>query len=151
MDARGVVRALVNNQAGGATQGASTITQQYIKNANLEQATVDGDEAAAEAAVADTIERKLQDINQAAALEDKLTKAEILERYLNIVFFDDQTYGAEAAAERYFGVSADKLSIAQAATLAGMVQNPSANNPKDHPRVAKPAGTWFSAPCSSRR
>jgi membrane peptidoglycan carboxypeptidase len=136
VDARGVLRALVNNQTGGATQGASTITQQYVKNANLEQATATGDTAAARAAVADTVERKLQDIKQAATLEQTLSKTEILTRYLNIVFFDDQTYGVEAAAKRYFGVSAAKLSIAQAATLAGMVQNPTALNPKDHPKAA---------------
>jgi membrane peptidoglycan carboxypeptidase len=137
VDARGVLRAWVNNQAGGPTQGASTITQQYVKNANLEQATIAGDEAAARAAVADTVERKLSDIKQAAALERTLTKQQILERYLNIVFFDDQTYGVEAAAKRYFGVSAAKLSIAQAATLAGMVQNPDEQNPEEHPEVAR--------------
>jgi membrane peptidoglycan carboxypeptidase len=137
VDARGVLRALVNNQAGGSTQGASTITQQYVKNANLEKAVAQGDEAAARAAVADTVERKLQDVKQAVAVEHTLTKPEILQRYLNIVFFDDQTYGAEAAARRYFGVPAKKLSIAQAATLAGMVQNPTVLNPKDHPKAAK--------------
>lgn len=137
IDARGILRALVNNEAGGRTQGASTITQQLVKNANLEQATLAGNKAAARAAVADTVERKLQDIQQAAELEKTLTKQQILERYLNIVFFDDQTYGAEAAAKRYFGVSAAKLSLAQAATLAGMVQNPTALNPKDHPKAAK--------------
>ena len=137
VDARGVLRALVNNQAGGATQGASTITQQYVKNANLEQATAAGDKTAAQAAVADTVERKLQDIKQAAALEQSLSKPEILTRYLNIVFFDDQTYGVEAAANRYFGVTAAELSIPQAATLAGMVQNPTALNPKDHPKAAR--------------
>lgn len=137
VDARGILRALVNNQAGGSTQGASTITQQYVKNANLEQATAAGDKAAAAAAVADTVERKLQNVKQAAALEKKLTKQQILERYLNIVFFDDQTYGAEAASKRYFGVSAAKLTLAQAATLAGMVQNPTTHNPKDHPKTAR--------------
>jgi membrane peptidoglycan carboxypeptidase len=137
VDARGVLRALVNNETGGQTQGASTITQQYIKNANLEAATVAGNKAAAAAAVADTVERKVRDVKQAAALERTLTKQQILERYLNIVFFDDQTYGVEAAAKRYFGVSAAKLTLPQAATLAGMVQNPSANNPKDHPAVAR--------------
>ena len=137
IDARGLLRALVNNETGGRTQGASTITQQYVKNANLELATAAGDTAAADAAVADTVERKLQDIKQSAALERVLTKQQILERYLNIVYFDDQTYGAEAAAKRYFGGPAAKLSLAQAATLAGMVQNPTANNPKDHPKVAR--------------
>jgi len=137
VDARGVLRALVNNQTGGSTQGASTISQQLVKNANLEKATAAGDEAGARAAVADTVERKLSDIKQAAALEHTLTKQQILERYLNIVFFDDQTYGAEAAAKRYFGVPAADLSIAQAATLAGMVQNPATHNPQDHPKAAR--------------
>jgi membrane peptidoglycan carboxypeptidase len=137
VDARGVLRALVNNQAGGSTQGASTITQQYVKNVNLEKATAAGDKAAARAAVADTVERKLQDVQQAAALEKRLTKHQILERYLNIVYFGDQTYGAEAAAKRYFGVPAAKLSIAQAATLAGMVQNPGTHDPEDQPKAAR--------------
>jgi len=137
VDARGVLRALVNNHTGGPTQGASTITQQYVKVAALEQAMAAGDEAAARAAVADTVERKLQDIKRAGALEQALTKQQILERYLNIVYFGDQTYGAEAAAKRYFGVPASKLSIAQAATLAGMVQNPTIINPTNHPKVAR--------------
>jgi membrane peptidoglycan carboxypeptidase len=137
VDPRGLVRAIVNNETGGNTQGASTITQQYVKNAELEQATVAGDKAAARDAIADTFERKVRDIRLAATLEQKLSKQEILERYLNIVFFGDQTYGVQAAAERYFGVSAAKLSIAQSATLAGMVQDPTAFNPKDHPKAAQ--------------
>ncbi len=137
VDARGVLRALVNNQTGGSTQGASTITQQYVKNVNLEKATAAGDKAAARAAVANTMERKIRDVKQAAALEQRLTKQQILERYLNIVFFDDQTYGAEAAAKRYFGVPAAKLNIVQAATLAGMAQNAATYNPKEHPKAAR--------------
>jgi membrane peptidoglycan carboxypeptidase len=137
IDPRGMVRALINNETGGSTQGASTITQQYVKNAQLEQASAAGDTAAARAAVADTLQRKLEDIKLATVLEHDLTKQQILERYLNIVYFDDQTYGAQAAAERYFSVPASKLSIAQAATLAGMVQDPTAFNPQDHPKAAQ--------------
>jgi membrane peptidoglycan carboxypeptidase len=137
VDARGVLRALVNNETGGSTQGASTITQQYVKNALLEEATTAGNEAAAKAAVADTLKRKLLDIRMSAALEKRLTKQQILERYLNIVYFGDQTYGAQAASQRYFDVPASKLSIAQAATLAGMVQNANVYNPSDHPQAAK--------------
>jgi membrane peptidoglycan carboxypeptidase len=137
VDARGVLRALVNNETGGDTQGASTITQQYVKNALLEQATYAGNKAAIEASTADTIERKLRDIRIAAGLEKRLSKQQILERYLNIVYFGDQTYGVEAAAQRYFGTTAADLSIAQAATLAGMVQNANRFNPADHPKAAK--------------
>jgi membrane peptidoglycan carboxypeptidase len=137
IDPKGLVRALVNNSAGGDTQGASTITQQLVKNAEVVQASVDGDEAAAKAAIADTVERKVTDIRLAATLEKTLTKPEILARYLNIVYFGDQTYGVEAAAQRYFGVSAAKLNIVQAATLAGMVQSPAAFDPVQHPDATK--------------
>jgi membrane peptidoglycan carboxypeptidase len=137
LDPRGVLRAIVNNETGGRTQGASTITQQYVKNALLEQASAAGDKAAEQAAVADTIQRKLQDIRLAAVLEKTLTKQQILERYLNIVYFGDQTYGAQAAAERYFSVPASRLSLAQAATLAGMVQDPTAYDPKDHRKASQ--------------
>ena len=137
VDARGLLRAIVNNETGGQTQGASTITQQYVKNAQVEQAMATGNKTAAQAAVADTVQRKLIDIRLAASLEKTLTKQQILDRYLNIVYFGDQTYGAQAAAERYFGVSAAKLTIAQAATLAGMVQNPTGYNPRLHRKAAQ--------------
>ena len=137
IDPKGLVRALVNNSAGGDTQGASTITQQYVKNAEVVQASVNGDAAAAKAAIADTVERKVTDIRLAATLEKTLTKPEILARYLNIVYFGDQTYGVEAAAQRYFGVPASKLNIVQSATLAGMVQSPASFDPIAHPTATK--------------
>ena len=136
VDPRGLIRAVVNNESGGAKQGASTITQQYVKNAELERAVAAGDKDAAKAAVADTIQRKISDIRSSAALEQRLSKQDILTRYLNIVFFDDNTYGVQAAARRYFNVSAARLTLPQAATLAGMAQNAIANNPTKHPETS---------------
>ena len=89
VDPKGVLRAIVNNSRGGDKQGASTITQQLVKVSELEQASTSGNKAQAQAAIADTFQRKIQDIRLAAELEQTETKQQILERYLNIVFFGD--------------------------------------------------------------
>lgn len=136
VDLRGVVRAAVHDRAGGSTQGASTLTQQYVKNLLLEKAVVAGDKQAAQAAVARSIGRKLREMKLAVGVERRLTKDQILDGYLNIAFFGGQTYGVEAAAERYFGVPAGKLTLPQAALLAGMVQQPSGFDPTRHPEEA---------------
>ncbi|HET9655787.1 MAG TPA: transglycosylase domain-containing protein [Kineosporiaceae bacterium] len=137
LDARGLARAAMNNLSGGGTQGASTLTQQYVKNVLLEKAVAAGDVAAQRAAVAPTINRKVQELRYAIAVEKRLSKQEILQRYLNIVYFGERTYGVQAAALRYFGVSAADLTLPQAATLAGMVQDPGADNPLRHPAAAR--------------
>jgi membrane peptidoglycan carboxypeptidase len=131
IDPRGVVRALVNNQSGGSTQGASTLTQQYVKNVLLEKATAEGDKAAAAAAVEKSTARKLREMKLAVTLEKQMSKPKILEGYLNIAYFGDQTYGVEAASQYYFSTHAAKLTLSQAATLAGMVQSPNIYNPRD--------------------
>jgi membrane peptidoglycan carboxypeptidase len=133
VDAKGIIRALVNNQVNGDVQGASTLTQQYIKNYNVEKALADGDEAAAKAAVSQNYGRKLQEMRTAIALEKQLSKDKILEGYLNIALFGNNTWGVEAAAEYYFSTSASKLTLVQAATLAGLVQSPTSYSPFDHP------------------
>ena len=112
IDPWGIGRAAYTNfSAGGVREGASTITQQLAKNAFL-----DSDRTAA---------RKVREVMIAFWLEAWLTKDEILSRYLSNVYFGDNVYGLQAAAQHYFGRDADKLSIAQAAMLAGLVKAPS--------------------------
>jgi membrane peptidoglycan carboxypeptidase len=141
VDPVGLLRAFASNEFGNGTevQGASTLTQQYIKNLFLEQAVAKGDKQAQAQAVARDPKRKLLEIRAAIDLEKVLTKDQILERYLNIAYFGNGAYGIQAAAERYFSVSAAKLTIPQAALLAGMVQSPTLYNPLSSNRVRKKA------------
>ena len=132
IDFQGFGRAFVKTLTGD-TQGASTLTQQYVKLVRQDMALASGDKVAARAATEVTIERKIIEARYAMALEERLTKDEILERYLNIAYYGDGAYGVEAAARHYFGVSAKNLDLAQAAMLAGLVQNPVSTNPVKHP------------------
>jgi membrane peptidoglycan carboxypeptidase len=136
VDLQAVGRAVVSNLRSGITQGASTLTQQYVKITLQENALRKKDTAAARAATAKSYTRKLQELKYAVGVEKNLTKNQILEGYLNIVYFGDQAYGVEAAANHYFGVTAARLSLAQAATLAGLVQRPSETDPIHHPTKA---------------
>ena len=134
LDAQGTLRAFITNlAAGGVAQGGSTITQQYVKMVQIEEAKKKGDEAAVEAAQDGTYGRKIRELRYAITVEKTLSKDEILERYLNIAYFGDGAYGIEVAAEHYFGTTAAKLTLAQAAMLAGLVQNPTAFNPVINP------------------
>ena len=137
IDVRGTVRAFVNNQSGDDVQGGSTLTQQYVKQVLLEAATNIKDEKkrleAQKAATAQSYTRKLRELRYAVALEEKYTKEQILERYLNIAYFGASAYGVEAAAKRYFNIHAIDLSLAQAALLAGIVQQPTAFDPTRNP------------------
>jgi len=136
IDPLGVGRAFVSNLGGGDTQGASTLTQQYVKITLQENALRNKDTVGARAATAKSYTRKLQEVKYAGTLEKNLTKNQILEGYLNLVYYGDQAYGVEAAARNYFGVTAAKLSLPQAATLAGLVQLPSATDPIHNPAKA---------------
>ena len=136
VDPAGIVRAAVTNvAAGGNAQGASTITQQYVKNTFVQAALELPDEAsqkaAYDAAIDDTFERKLAEMKLAISLEKRYTKEEILLAYLNIANFGNATYGIEAASLRYFGTTAAALTAAQAASLLAIVQQPSARQPSD--------------------
>ena len=128
VDAKGVLRAAAANlSGGGVSQGASTLTMQLVRNLlKNDQAST---EAQRRAATDDTISRKLQEVRYAAELERTLTKDQILADYLNIAYFGAGAYGIEAAAQRYFSVPAAKLTVSQAALLAGLVQSPDAYNP----------------------
>ncbi len=133
VDLIGTARALVNNAGGGDTQGGSSISQQYVKNVLIQECEKDSPDQETLLACwtkyttadgAEGYERKLQEMRYAIAIEKEYSKNDILLGYLNIANFGGVTYGIEAAAQYYFGVSAKDLSIVQAATLAGIVQNP---------------------------
>ncbi|MFZ8927052.1 MAG: transglycosylase domain-containing protein, partial [Candidatus Nanopelagicales bacterium] len=135
IDLRGTMRAIVaNSTQSGSTQGGSTITQQYVKNLLIASAT---NEEELEAARARTPSRKLREIRYALALERRYTKDEILERYLNIVYFGAGAYGVEAASRRYFSKPAAELDLVESATLAGIVQQPTAVDPTRNPDLAE--------------
>ena len=136
VDLKGVLRAATKNaEAGSATQGASTLTQQYVKNVFVEQAG-DNQDAFLDA-TRKSLGRKVKELKIAIKLEEDLTKDQILTNYLNITFYGHQAYGIEAAANRYFSKSAKDLTIPEAAMLAGLVQNPSAYDPVLHPKAAQ--------------
>jgi penicillin-binding protein 1A len=116
VDPLGLVRAVVANVLHrGVSQGGSTITQQLAKNLFLTQER--------------TMSRKLQEVVLALWLEHKFSKQQILELYLNRVYFGAGAYGVEAAAQRYFGRSAKSVTLAEAALLAGLVKSPSRLSP----------------------
>lgn len=143
VDTRGTLRALGNNLLGGSQQGASTLTQQYVKQVQLESAVYSDDpdelsrvQAEINASGPVGYGRKLREAKLAISLEEELSKDEILQRYLNIANFGNATYGIQAAAQRYFGVNAEELTLPQAALLAGVVQAPSRWDPLDNPEAA---------------
>ncbi|MEY4762317.1 MAG: hypothetical protein RLZZ200_2173 [Pseudomonadota bacterium] len=119
----GVVRAMVVNLASGdRSQGASTITMQAARNMFL--------------SLDKTWRRKLQEVFVTYRMERDFTKEEILATYLNVIFFGQRSYGIAAAAETYFGKGLSQLSVAEAATLAGIIQVPSRYNPISSPSSA---------------
>lgn len=122
VDLAGIARAFVNNLAGGDLEGASTITQQLVRNTMLTQ---EANEISAR--------RKVREAQLALDLEKRYSKDEILLMYLNTVNYGDGCYGVEAAAQNYFQVSAADLTLAQAATIAGIPQSPTFLNPKTYP------------------
>src|SRR5580658_6143519 len=124
VDPLGILRALLHDVVRrGNAQGGSTITQQLAKNLFLTQER--------------TVSRKLQEVALAFWLEHRFTKSQILELYLNRVYFGSGAYGIEAAAQRYFGKSARKLTLPEAAMLAGLVQSPSRLAPSRNPDGAE--------------
>jgi membrane peptidoglycan carboxypeptidase len=133
-DPLGALRALVNNSGGGARQGGSTLTEQYVKNYDLYVAA--HTDAQRRAAVAPSYARKLKEAELAISLDHRVSKDDILADYLNIVYFGNGAYGVAAAAQTYFGTTADQLTVSQAALLAGMVQSPSDYDPVAYPDAA---------------
>lgn len=133
IDIRGTLRASLSTSTGSQVQGGSTITQQYVKQILLTAAQTPEEQRAATAV---TLSRKIREARYAIGLENKLSKKQILAGYLNIAYFGAGSYGVEIAARRYFSVHANALSLTQAATLAGLVQNPSRYDPTRFPDVA---------------
>ncbi len=138
IDPRGISRALVNNYiAGRDAQGASTLTQQWIKNVLLDQARTNEDEDAVQALLTEDKGRKIREWKLALAAEKKYDKDEILGNYLNIAAFGDGQYGVQTASQHWFGKSASDLALGDAAMLAGMIQSPSRYDPVDDPENAR--------------
>ncbi|NJP99086.1 transglycosylase domain-containing protein [Streptomyces zingiberis] len=134
VDLKGVLRAVNRNaQAGEVSEGASTLTQQYVKNVFVEEAGNDKEKF--QAATQQTLGRKIQELKYAIQVEEELGKKKILENYLNITYFSQQAYGVEAAAKRYFSKSAKDLELEEAALLAGIVQSPSRWDPILNPEA----------------
>ncbi len=140
VDVRGVVRAMVSNAAGTSTQGGSTLTQQYVKLTLQETALQAGDKDAAQAAVSRSglagLTRKLQELKYSIQLEKEMTKDQILQGYFNLVYYGDQAYGVQAAAQHYFGKGAKDLTLPEAALIAGLAQNPGTTDPVNYPDKA---------------
>lgn len=127
LDVQGVFRALLTNVAAGEVQeGASTITQQLVKLTLQESADTDEERTAA---TEQSLARKLREAQLAIAIEEQLSKDEILARYLNIAYFGQGAYGIKAAAWVYFSKVAADLTLPEAAMLAGLVQSPSDYDP----------------------
>lgn len=137
VDATGIARAFVTNLGDSGRQGASTITQQYVRNSLAERGYLEGDADQVSAATEQTTERKLREIKYALALEKTQSKDEILTGYLNIAPFGPITYGVEAASQRYFSKSASELNYLESALLAGLVQSPVQYDPLVHPDAAQ--------------
>ncbi|MFI6762338.1 transglycosylase domain-containing protein [Micromonospora sp. NPDC050417] len=126
---RGVLRAVWANLFSGASEGASTITQQYARNAYLTQDV--------------TAERKAKEFALALKLERKYTKDEILQRYLNTIYFGRGAYGIQAAAAAYFGISVEQLTLTQGAVLASLIKDPWAFDPVVDPVGARDRWKWL--------
>jgi membrane peptidoglycan carboxypeptidase len=134
LDPRGTLRALVSTGSGAQVQGASTLAQQYVKNVKVLQAG--NNQAAALQAYAPNLQRKIQQLRLAVAVEHELTPQQLLTSYLNVAFFDNHAYGIQVAARTYFSKSASRLTLPEAALLAGIVQSPTAFDPFAHPAAA---------------
>ena len=124
-DLKAIGRALLANMDEGATvQGGSTITQQYVKNTYFREAPK-------------TLERKARELRISIEVERQYSKSEILERYLNTVYFGHGAYGLKTAVETFFGHDVDRLRVHEAALLAALIKSPSLYDPSDHPKNAR--------------
>ena len=128
VSARGVLRAVVAD-AGGARQGASTITQQYVRNAYLTQDF--------------SFDRKAKEFALAVKAERQYSKDQILEHYLNTIYFGRGAYGIAAAAHAYFGITTDRLSAAQGAVLAAVIKDPYGFDPAVDATAAQQRWRWI--------
>jgi len=125
VDMRGLLRSAVNSSSGD-TQGGSTLTMQYVKQVRYYQADTDAER---QAAISQTITRKMEDAKCALDIEKRESKDQILLNYLNIAFFGENSYGIGTAAKNFFGVPVDQLTLPQAALLVGVVKAPTEYDP----------------------
>jgi penicillin-binding protein 1A len=124
-DLRAIARAaLANLREGEVVQGGSTITQQYVKNTFFRDPP-------------ETIERKARELRLSIEIEKLYSKRQILEKYLNTVYFGQGAYGIKAASETYFGHGVGGLSLPESALLAGLIKAPSEYDPRRHPKLAR--------------
>jgi membrane peptidoglycan carboxypeptidase len=134
IDIRGSLRALIADLTGGQVQGGSTLAQQYVKNALILTAA---NPQQAQAATAEDAARKIRELRIAVSVEHALTLNQLLAAYLNVAYFENEAYGIEVAAQRYFSTTAARLTLTQSALLAGLVQNPARFDPMTQPAAAR--------------
>jgi membrane peptidoglycan carboxypeptidase len=134
LDVKGTFRALVNDIEHKPVQGGSTLEQQWVKNVLVLQGL--DSPAAQQAATAKTLARKIDQLRMAVQIAHTMSKPQILDGYLNDSYFGNGAWGVEAAAETYFNTTASKLTMLQAATLAGIVENPSRYDPATNPALS---------------
>ncbi len=137
VDLQGTARALASNASGADTQGASTLTQQYVKNALLADAVQRNDKQAIQDATAPTYLRKLKEAKLAISVERQWSKDEILNGYLNVAQFGPSQYGVETASQHYFSKSAKDVNPGEAALLAGITNAPNMYDPVTNPDRAE--------------
>ncbi|MFF7992186.1 transglycosylase domain-containing protein [Kitasatospora xanthocidica] len=128
IDPKGMMRAVYNMAKGGETQGASTITQQYVKNAYLSQEQ--------------TLSRKVREFFITLKINQKLDKPEILKGYLNTSWFGRGANGAQAAAQAYYGIDAKDLNVCQSAMLAGLLKGAAYYDPTNPANKERAEGRW---------
>ena len=133
LDFRGSLRAFAADLAGGQVQGGSTLAQQYVKNALVLTAPNPQEQRAA---TAESAARKIRELRIAASVEHQLTQDQLLAAYLNVAYFENEAYGVEVAAQRYFSTTAARLTLPESALLAGLVQNPARFDPMTRPNAA---------------
>ena len=133
-DLHGTLRAFFSTLSGHQVQGGSDLAQQYVKNACILTATNAKD---AQACTAFSPARKITELRIAANAERTMTRPQLLTAYLNVAYFDHQAYGIKVASEYYFSVPPSKLSLTQAAMLAGMVESPTQYDPVANPQNAR--------------
>jgi membrane peptidoglycan carboxypeptidase len=124
----GIGRAIWNNVSGGDVQGGSTITQQYAKNAFLTQER--------------SFTRKAQELLLAVKLETSVSKDQILEDYLNTIYFGRGAYGIQVASQQYFGKDVAELTVSESAALAAIIRSPGNYDPADKDNVERLKGRW---------
>jgi membrane peptidoglycan carboxypeptidase len=134
VDLRGMVRAAVHNATDGGAEGGSTLTMQLVKQERAYRARTPAEQ---QAAVSQDLHRKLKDAKCAVELEKRYTKSQILNEYLNVAFFGENSYGIETAARTYFDKSAAQLTVPEGALLVGLVRSPTAYDPFLHPQAAR--------------